>query len=203
MEAAARRRALPVDRDVYLEAGRDPWVPIPYAGNLKARLCIVGRDLGRDEVVHGQPLVGPSGRPVREGILRALGRSPAPGDPLLESALPQALLCNLVPYKPIGNRAFSSEAREAFRPFLESLLLNHWTGEAVVTLGNDACAWFERYSVAPWTNLPARERYASEVPCQLEGRRWTVCPLPHPSPANATWRKHFPELLARRLAKWL
>jgi uracil-DNA glycosylase len=209
MAAAARRLALPIDRAVYREAGRNPLIPIPYAGNLRAQICIVGRDLGRDEVLHGQPLVGASGRTVRLGLLRALGRTAAPDDRLLEEALPHVLLCNLVPYKPVGNRAFSAEIREGFRPFLELLLIRGWQGAAVLTLGNEACAWFERYSMKPWKALAAAARYEAEIPCEVrlggssETRRLTVCPLPHPSPANATWRRHFPELLARRLEKWL
>ena len=206
MAAAARRLALPIDRAVYREAGRDPLVPIPYAGNLRARVCILGRDLGRDEVLRGQPLVGASGRAVRAGLLRALGLTAAPDNRLLEAALPHVLLCNLVPYKPLGNRAFSSEIREGFRPFLERLLVHEWRGAAVLTLGNQACAWFEKYSVEPWPALPAAARYEAEIPCDVGGpetRGVTVCPLPHPSPANASWRRHFPGLLARRLRKWL
>ncbi len=209
MEASARRLGLPLDRSAYRAAGRSAWAPILCAGNPRAQICIVGRDLGRDEVLQGQPLVGASGRAVRQGILSALGRTAAPEDRLLEAALPHVLLCNLVPYKPLGNRAFSASVRETFRPFLERVLVRHWRGNAVLTLGNEAYAWFERYSVQPWQDLPARARYACEVACEIridagrEHRRLTVCPLPHPSPANATWRRHFPELLARRLDKWL
>jgi uracil-DNA glycosylase len=209
MERAARLLALPIDEETYRGAGRDPWIPIPFAGNSKARICIVGRDLGRDEVRYGQPLVGASGQAVRQGVLQALGQAGPSLDVRLEAVLPHVLLCNLVPYKPVGNKAFSAKVREGFRPFLERLLVRHWEGTAILALGNEACGWFERYSVAPWEKLPARARYASEVPCEVrieggtEGRRVTVCPLPHPSPANATWRRHFPDLLARRLERWL
>ena len=43
-------------------------------------LCIVGRDLGKDEVRAGQPLIGAAGRLVRAGILDGLATSPRPPD---------------------------------------------------------------------------------------------------------------------------
>lgn len=213
MVAQARRLRLAVDGAVYREAGRDPRAPIAWAGQLTAGVCIVGRDLGRDEVRRGQPLVGASGRAVREGVLRAVGGWPAPGDALLETALAHVLLCNLVPYKPVGNRAFSADVLAAFRPSLEQLLGCRWSGNAVLALGNGALAWFEPYAEAEaYRSLAASpNRYEGELACRLEvvcgarsvARSFTVCPLPHPSPANATWRKRFPGLLEKRLAKWL
>ncbi len=197
---------MPVDRAAYDRAGRDPRAPIVSAGRLDARVCIVGRDLGREEVLHGQPLVGASGRLVRRGVLRALGLPEDPRDPLHGAALDHVLLCNLVPYKPIGNRAFPAAAREAFRPALEALLACRWTGEAVLALGREACDWFLPYLEGPPPGT-GEGRFACEVPCRIAApcgeRRFVLCPLPHPSPANAAWRSRFPDLLARRLARWL
>ncbi len=206
MAATAARVRLPVDRAAYEAAGRDPAVPIAWAGRFDARACILGRDLGRDEVREGEPLVGASGRAVRAGVLRALGAAPG-ADPLLRSALDHVLLCNLVPYKPPGNRVFSTVAREAFRPCLERLLCCLWKGEAVLALGNEARDWFRPYLL----DDPGGDPYTREVPCRIEAlcsgrrteRRFVLCPLPHPSPANARWRARFPALLAARLARWL
>lgn len=73
--AAVRREAdeaeFPIDEPVYQRAGRDPKDPILFAGTLAAPLCVVGRDLGKDEVAAGQPLIGAAGRLVRRGVLAA------------------------------------------------------------------------------------------------------------------------------------
>src|SRR3954451_1641410 len=94
----------PIDEPVYARVGKDPKRPILFAGSLAAPVCVFGRDLGKDEVAHGQPLIGAGGRLVREGLLRAFGSAPPKKtDKLLESALEFALLTNTVPYKPPGN----------------------------------------------------------------------------------------------------
>ncbi len=94
--AAVRREAdeaeFPIDEPVYQRAGRDPKDPILFAGTLAAPLCVVGRDLGKDEVAAGQPLIGAAGRLVRRGVLAAwedpagagdssVGRPPIPEGP--------------------------------------------------------------------------------------------------------------------------
>ena len=89
--AAVRREAdkseFPIDEPVYRRAGRDPKEPILFAGDLKAPLCIVGRDLGKDEVAAGQPLFGAAGRLVRLGILSTWGQPKG-----LERPLPMKIL---------------------------------------------------------------------------------------------------------------
>jgi hypothetical protein len=75
--AATRREAeaadFPIDEPVYRRAGRDPKEPILFAGSLDSPVCFMGRDLGKDEVAAGQPLIGAAGRLVR---LRAWFMSP-------------------------------------------------------------------------------------------------------------------------------
>ncbi len=145
----AERAGFPIDVDIYERSGRDPKLPILFAGSLDAPLCIVGRDLGKDEVRAGQPLIGPAGRSVRAGIIRARHQDhPADqncpvGDPSLGEALRHALLTNTVPFKPIGNKAYSAATRERFRPFLERLLVDYWKGHRVITLGAQAFEWFK------------------------------------------------------------
>jgi hypothetical protein len=46
----ADRAGFPVDAEIYERSGRDPKLPIFFAGSLDAPLCVVGRDLGKDEV---------------------------------------------------------------------------------------------------------------------------------------------------------
>jgi uracil-DNA glycosylase len=82
----------------------------------------------------------------------------------------------------------------------------------VLTLGNEAFNWFARY--ADRTDVSRARRlgpFAAELECRLcvrcgareIDRVLTVCPLPHPSPANARYKTRFAEMLTRRLARCL
>jgi uracil-DNA glycosylase len=208
----AGRAAFPVDEPVYRRAGRDPLVPILYAGSLEAPVCVLGRDLGKDEVAAGEPLIGAGGRLVRAGLYEAARGAPPPAsDRRLASVLGDALLTNTVPYKPPGNKAYSSPVKERFRPFLAELLAVHWRGgDRVITLGTEAFQWFAPYAADPagfeafWRR---DDRYEAEIGVTLAAasgehparKALTLLPLPHPSPLNQRWYKQFPDLLARRL----
>ena len=211
VQQEAARADFPVDTPVYDKAKKDPTMPVLYAGSLDAPTCIFGRDLGRDEVAAGEPLVGAGGRLVRAGVYEAkFGEPPAKADRRIEAALKDVLLTNTVPYKPPGNKAYSEAVKERFRPFVAELLTVHWTGDRVISLGNEAFAWFARYAdpdeaAALWAR---EDRYEGELACKLsvvvgsktQGRAITLLPLPHPSPLNARWYGKFPGLLAMRLA---
>lgn len=206
----ARRAEFPVDEPVYERAGKDPRQPILFAGSFGAPICVFGRDLGKDEVAVGEPLVGAGGRLVRAGVYEAMrGEKPSKEDRRLEPALDHVLLTNTVPYKPPGNKAYVDAVKDRFRPFVLELLTSHWQGDRVITLGNEAYQWFARYaepgaSQAYWER---EDRYEGDLPCVLafDGndqsirKRVTICPLPHPSPLNARWYSKFPNLLAKRL----
>jgi len=213
VEREARRAPFPVDTEVYRRSGRDPHVPVLFAGSLDAPVCVFARDLGKDEVAAGQPLIGAGGRLVRAGLYQAAHGTPPPdSDRKLESVLDRALLANTVPYKPPGNKAYPGSVKERFRPFLAELLAAHWTGgDRVITLGTEAFQWFAPYAPDPeafeafWRR---DDRYESEIGCTLTARvgdhmrakPLTLLPLPHPSPLNQRWYRQFPDLLARRLA---
>jgi uracil-DNA glycosylase len=210
----AQRVGFPIDTEVYERSGRDPAAPILFAGSLDAPLCIVGRDLGKDEVRAGQPLIGAAGRSVREGIMRACqqkhlagGGRPNAGT-AIEEALEYALLTNTVPFKPPGNKAYSDEVRRRFRPFLELLLIEHWSGERVITLGAQAFEWFQPYGdkAAFEKDGASESRFKTVFHCKLSSmigtshdKIVTVYPLPHPSPLNRRWFSRFPSMLAERL----
>lgn len=207
----AARAEFPVDLPVYEKASKDPTVPVLYAGSLDAPVCVFGRDLGKDEVAHGQPLIGAGGRLVREGLIRGFEEAPPKTtDKTLESALNYALLTNTVPYKPPGNKAYPDRVKERFRPFQAELLAHFWRGDRVLTLGTEAFQWFARYAEpdaadAFWTR---EDRYEAELPCEIEAisdgrairKKVIVAPLPHPSPLNQRWYARFPALLDARLA---
>src|SRR3954454_11294227 len=99
VQEEARRAEFPVDTPVYDKAGKDPTRPILFAGSLDAPVCVFARDLGKDEVAEGQPLIGAAGRLVRAGIYRARhGQEPPKSDRRLASVLDDVLLTNTVPY---------------------------------------------------------------------------------------------------------
>jgi uracil-DNA glycosylase len=212
VQREAIRAPFPVDAAVYQRAGKDPTRPVLCAGDPGAPVCVFARDLGKDEVAVGQPLVGAGGRLVRQGLCAAFLDGPPPkADAKLEAALAFALLTNTVPYKPPGNKAYPESVKERFRPFLVELLAVHWKGDVVLTLGTEAFRWFDRYAEPGAADaLWAREdRYETgELDCVLpfeaDGKAIRkairVAPLPHPSPLNQRWYKQFPDLLARRLA---
>lgn len=216
VEEEARREPFPVDLPVYESAGKDPFHPVLYGGSLSAPVAVMGRDLGRDEVAAGQPLIGPGGRLVREGFHRAIfGTEPPASDRALAGVRDHVLLTNTVPYKPPGNKAYSGPVKERFRPFVAELLARFWNGgDRVITLGNEAFAWFAPYArdaEAFETFWASEDRYQAEIAVllttpsglggQFSSRPVRLLPLPHPSPLNARWHARFPDLLARRLAE--
>lgn len=206
VRAEAARGPFPVDSAVYKKAGRDPLDPVLFAGSLDAPVCIFARDLGKDEVAAGQPLIGAGGRLVRAGLYRNhFGEEAPKSDRTLDSVLDFALLTNTVPYKPPGNKAYSEAVKARFRPFLEELLTRFWVGDRVITLGNEAFFWFARYGEPGKAEefWKREDRYEVDWKCNLSfgavAKPITVAPLPHPSPLNQRWYKRFPELLAARL----
>jgi uracil-DNA glycosylase len=207
----AIREDMPIDREVYEQVDKDPLQPILFAGSLEAPVCFFGRDLGKDEVRHGQPLIGAAGKLVREGILKAhksQGQGAKHSRIELEKALEHALLTNTVPYKPPGNKAYAESVKERFRPFLVQLLTRFWSGRHIITLGTEAFRWFQPYGdKSEWKSRgTSDERFESVFTCSLPGfasgaKACTVLPLPHPSPLNRRWFDQFPAMLDRRLAE--
>ncbi|MBV8487362.1 MAG: hypothetical protein JO161_03715 [Planctomycetaceae bacterium] len=211
----AAREPIPLDLPVYSRAKRDPLTPILYAGSLEAPVCFFGRDLGKDEVRLGQPLIGAGGRLVRQGILRAHqveASRAGQADDHLEAALQFALLTNTVPYKPPGNKAYSESIKRRFRPFMLELLVRFWSGHHILTLGSEAFRWFEPYGdpAAFEASAQADARFESSFSCRLPlvgpqnagltTKAVQVHPLPHPSPLNQRWHHEFPRMLAGRLS---
>lgn len=207
----ANREDMPIDREVYEQAHKDPLQPILFAGSLDAPVCFFGRDLGRDEVRNGQPLIGAAGRLVREGIVRAHrgdGQEAKHSRIQLEKALDHALLTNTVPYKPPGNKAYAEPVKERFRPFLVQLLTRFWKGRHIITLGTEAFRWFEPYvDKSQWkSNGTGDVRFETVFTCSIpsspsDAKTCILLPLPHPSPLNRRWFDQFPSMLDRRLAE--
>jgi uracil-DNA glycosylase len=201
VEAEARRAPFDLCHATYGDAKRDPCRPILCAGSLDARWCAVGRELGREEVHAGEPLVGMAGRRFRRAAHEAL-IGPAPkSERAFAAVLDRVLLANVVPYRPVDNKAYDRATVERFRPLLERLLAEVWTGDVVLALGETSTRWFVPYAApgaveALWDAPDARFR--DSLPITVRGRRLTLAPLPHPSPLSP-FKAEFAALLARRL----
>ena len=210
----AKREEFPIDRPVYKAARLNPTTPILYGGNLGSQLCIFGRDLGKDEVRARQPLYGPAGRLVRQGLYRSICEEEPMPNIDLQFVCDYVLLSNTVPYKPPGNKAYSAAVKKRFRPFLEQLLVQYWDGDLIITLGNEAFKWFIPYGEkGELTEFFKRsDRYSASIKVTLEvtdeevlkeegltEKVVTLMPLPHPSPLNQKYYAQFPQLLAERL----
>jgi uracil-DNA glycosylase len=210
IEAEARRMEMSLDREVYEAAGKDPYRPILYGGQLAGDLAFFARDLGRQEVLLEEPLIGDAGQRVRKAIYRRLtGQEPPKGDVRLAATTDSVLLTNTVPYKPVGNKAYPNEVKERLRPYIAQLLVCHWQGTQIITMGTEAFQWFAAYAepkaaAAFWKR---EDRFEAEFGCTLTAecdgqtvsKLVTVCPLPHPSPLNRTYLALFPCLLEARL----
>jgi uracil-DNA glycosylase len=91
--AEATRAEFPIDESVYRGEQKDPFRPILSAGSLDAPVCVFGRDLGKDEVAIGEPLVGAGGRLVRSAVYEArFGEPPKKSNRRIEEALGDVLL---------------------------------------------------------------------------------------------------------------
>lgn len=201
VEREARRAPFDVCLDTYRGACRDPAVPILCAGALDADVCCLGRELGRDEVVAGEPLVGIGGRRLRRALHDALiGPAPA-GERRFDAVLERVLLANLVPYRPVENQAYDRATVERFRPYVERLLGTLWRGRLVLALGESATRWFAPYAPAGaadalWAD--AGRRFVDVLHVTLGGRAVVVAPVPHPSPLSP-FKREFAAIVARRL----
>jgi uracil-DNA glycosylase len=201
VEREARRATFDVCAATYAKARRDPNVPILCAGSASARWCAVGRELGRDEVILGEPLVGMSGRRLRRAVHEALHGPASKDERTFSRVLEDILLANVVPYRPVDNEAYDRATVDRFRPFLERLLADVWTGGVVLSLGENATRWFAPYAPpgaveSLWDDPAARFRETLSV--RIRGRALVLAPLPHPSPLSP-FRAEFASLVAKRL----
>lgn len=213
IEAEAKRAPFDVDTAVYKRARRQPTSPILVAGNVEAPLCLFARDLGQEEVLRGQPLIGSAGRRVRRALFDRLCPGKNPDPPVYTAVLPHVLLTNTVPYKPVGNKEYDRDTKTRFRPFIEDLLVNVWTGDTLIPMGEGAFKWFAQYAekgevLAFWDDRERRFHATMDVTVRsVENgepteKRVTLAPIPHPSP-RSPFMSAFPALLDERLDQFL
>lgn len=198
-----------IDLAVYQALGQDWREPIIGQGNPRAPIAFFGRDPGRDEVRYQQPFIGAAGQKVRASLYRHLHGSDMPDFEASQAIGADYFWANTVPYKPLGNKAWSMAVKKRFQPLVADLLLHAWQGNDIITLGREAFFWFainqpREVKLALEAFWAREDRFVSHVEVALaaEGeqrRLLRLHPLPHPSPLNATWYKRFPGLLQDRL----
>jgi uracil-DNA glycosylase family 4 len=212
IQQEAEREEFPLDVAIYQSAKKEPTKPILYFGNLKSNICFFGRDLGRDEVFAGQPLIGAAGTLVRQGFYQAIHQKNTTDKEKLESIKDRLILTNTVPYKPPENKAYSMKVKRRFRPYIEQLLVTYWQGKQIITLGTEAFKWFANYSnQAEFNAFWARsDRYESQLNLiltaldlqgKIQKKQVIIYPLPHPSPLNQRYYHQFPKMLQNTLNK--
>ncbi|QEP42127.1 uracil-DNA glycosylase [Ectothiorhodospiraceae bacterium BW-2] len=199
-----------IDRAVYDQAGADWQQPIIGHGAPAAPICFFGRDPGREEVIHQLPFIGAGGQKVRQQLYLFHHQRELPDFDASIAIGEGYFWLNTVPYKPIGNKAWSMAVKREFQPLIAELLLNRWQGERVITLGREAFFWFAiaqpkttRDQLQSFWQQPQRFEQTTTIDFiqQQQRRRLELAPLPHPSPLNATWYRHFPTLLQQRLQR--
>lgn len=208
----AQKEEFPLDIPVYKYAELEPTYPVLYAGNLQSPLCFFGRELGRDEVKARQPLIGAAGMKVRQGLYEVIYGKTTNSTEELKTICDRVLLTNTVPYKPPENKAYSVKVKQRFRPFIEQLLVFHWQGNQIITLGTEAFKWYapyrekgevdkfflqsDRFEEKLIVNLTATDEEGNS-----QQKSIALLPLPHPSPLNKQYYGIFPKMLQQRLAQ--
>lgn len=198
-----------IDTATYARFGKDPLDPIIGLGDPDAPLGFFGRDPGRDEVRYGEPFIGSGGQIVRKVLYRHLHGQDMPDFDASCQLGRDFFWINTVPYKPVGNKAWSMKVKKRFHPLMRRLLIESWHGRDIITLGREAFLWFgidqpqkQRQRLeAFWAR---EDRFETHLDVELQAddgaaRSFTLHPLPHPSPLNQTWFKRFPGLLEQRL----
>lgn len=207
----AKQIEMPVDKRTYERAGKDHTKAILYAGNLNAKVGVLARDLGTDEVINGSPLIGAGGQILRRILTEYItGKVPPKEEKDHKDAMAHIMFTNMVPFKPISNKVFSKKIRTKFSTLVAEFLIDYWRGSYLMTLGNEAFKWFEFFCDKNildrlWENKELR--YVNSLECEIKttinaktkSKRLEVAPLPHPSPLNRKWFSKFPDLLRNRL----
>ena len=179
-----------IDIDVYDRWGKDPHEPIIGGGDHNARVCFFGRDPGRDEVRWGLPFIGAGGQKVRKGLYRALYDAELPDFQTSVDVGQYAFWANTVPFKPVGNKAWSMAVQKRCHPAMSHVLVHRWGGQDIITLGRNAFFWFgihqsKEVRAALKAFWAAEDRFTQHIEVPLRAPDGTtkairIHPLPHP-----------------------
>ena len=204
LQSEAARGIEGIDAAAYRKANRDTTHPVLLGSDsLAARVGFFGRDPGRTEVEFAEPFVGKGGQLIRNGLYRAMHGTNCPDFPASLEVGKRVFWGNTVPYKPLGNKAWSVAVKRRFAKTIRILLTQHWQGHDLITCGNVAFDWFRIADSTLAKELKTfwarSDRYASSLEICLDGKPIRLHPLPHPAPLNAVWYTKFPTLLNERL----
>jgi len=134
-----------------------------YSGNPEAKIIVIARDLGADEVEKKEVLIGRAGKKFRQ-TAEMVGFD----------VNKDMLLCNTIPLRPMGNKSFSWDAREAMLPVLKQIFLIV-RPQFVLALGNEAYRTF--YPEAGGI----LEEAGNMIWCNYFSLDFQVMPCAHPS----------------------
>ncbi len=206
----AEQTDMPIDKSVYDKCSKDHLEPILYGGTINAGMGVLARDLGKDEVINGEPLIGAGGQKLRRILSEYYtGKVSAKTEVHHKEAMNHIMFTNIVPYKPIGNKVFSKKIRQRFSLLIAEFLIKYWKGSYLMTLGTEAFKWFELFCDKDrleefWNDDNRYEKVIKcEISAEIDGKKQrkliSIAPLPHPSPLNRRWTQQFPDLLKNRL----
>ena len=158
---------------------------------------------------HQIPFIGAGGQKIRGVLHQALHGKPLTDFDASVQVGQHVFWANTLPYKPVGNKAWSMAAKKRFQPLVATMLARGWQGRDMITLGREAFLWFgigrDREARQDLEAFWKREdRFTASLdwtltPPEGEPRPIRLHPLPHPSPLNATWYRRFDGLLEQRL----
>jgi len=204
---AAGIEGFKIDHAAYAAADLPPTTPVLLgSGSLDARVGVLGRDPGRNEIEEREPFIGRGGALVRQAMHRAVFGAEAPDAEARKAVGRRFFWANTVPFKPAGNKAWSVAVKRRFVPHVRTLLTERWAGTDLITFGNVAFDWIRlawpEHKQAVRAFWAQEDRYEATFVLEMApGRVVDVRPLPHPSPLNATWYGRLPAMVDARLAE--
>ncbi len=131
-------------------------------GPIDSKIVVVARDLGREEIQKGVPLIGAAGLLFR----------------FVETGLGcDSFLCNTVPFKPVGNKSFPLEIRHKFKIIIECIIRDIIKPKAVIVIGNEALETFV------YPRYRGITQYANEDGFEVDycNHKLMIFPIVHPS----------------------
>ena len=129
-----------IDTAIYATYDRDPLEPIIGLGDADAPLCFFGRDPGREEVRHGEPFIGAGGQIVRRVLYRHLNGAEMPDFEAGRALGRHYFWINTVPYKPIGNKAWSMAVKRRFQPLTDTRFSGNRSGRPAARVRENSAA---------------------------------------------------------------
>lgn len=132
-----------------------------YDGSVESRIVTIARDLGKDEIEKGVPLIGAAGSIFR----------------FVEAAFEYPTFkINTVPFRPTDNIVFPLEIRKKFKNIIDSII-EVVNPRAIIVMGNEALETFV------YPRYRGITQYANDDGFEMlyKGRKLQIFPVVHPS----------------------